>query len=731
MKRILPLLFCAFTFGFAFSQTCKDASVELTAVVQKSPPRITLKWPTNAATNTYYIFRKSKTATNFGSIYATLPGTVTQFVDTAVSVGIHYEYYVSRSASTYNGYGYINSGIEISVVGNRGNLILVVDSTFITTLAPELKRLEDDLEGDGWNVTRLDVLRTASAKHVKSRIVSTYTIDPTNTKAVFLFGHVPVPYSGNMNPDAHSDHIGAWPADTYYGDMNGTWTDVSVTSVTNTGSPARIQNVPGDGKFDQSLIPSDLELQVGRVDLYALPAFTLTEQQLLKNYLDKDHNYRKKVFTVTKRALVDDHFGYFSGEAFAASGWKNFSPLVGTSSVTAVDYTTSLNSGGYQWSYGCGGGTYNSASGIGSTTDISNSNLEGVFTMLFGSYFGDFDVSNSFLRAPLASGKILTNAWSGRPQWMFHHMAMGENIGYSALISQNNSIYHSVNCKRWVHTALMGDPTLRNDIVSPVSNVVATRVGNNCHISWTASTQTNVLGYNIYMKNDTNKIYAKVNGNLIAGTTYTDNCMLYPGIYKYMVRAVVLEESPSGTYFNMSEGIADTALNNSYLKVYITSAAANFTNTVYTTTFTAGATNATAYSWNFGDGGTSTQQNPVYTYTANGTYTAIVTASNSCNSATAQVVMSFDVGMNELTLPDNWISVYPNPSNGKITVSLNKYTNNPLEIKIYNTEGKLICSDSLTNTNKEIDLSRHKRGVYFIQFTDTESNRYVKKLVIE
>mgnify|MGYP000013517969 CR=1 FL=1 len=30
-----------------------------------------------------------------------------------------------------------------------------------------------------------------------------------------------MPYSGNIYPDGHTDHRGAWPADTYYGDIDG------------------------------------------------------------------------------------------------------------------------------------------------------------------------------------------------------------------------------------------------------------------------------------------------------------------------------------------------------------------------------------------------------------------------------------------------------------------------------------------------------------------------------
>ncbi len=52
---------------------------------------------------------------------------------------------------------------------------------------------------------------------------------------------------------------------------------------------------------------------------------------------------------------------------------------------------------------------------------------------------------------------------------------------------------------------------------------------------------------------------------------------------------------------------------------------ANFTNT---------STNATSYSWNFGDGETSGDTNPTHIYAADGTYTVILTATNDCGSVT-------------------------------------------------------------------------------------------------
>ncbi|MFH1687738.1 MAG: PKD domain-containing protein [bacterium] len=48
--------------------------------------------------------------------------------------------------------------------------------------------------------------------------------------------------------------------------------------------------------------------------------------------------------------------------------------------------------------------------------------------------------------------------------------------------------------------------------------------------------------------------------------------------------------------------------------------------------FTNSSSGATSYSWTFGDGGTSTATNPSHTYTTAGTFTVILTATNSCGS---------------------------------------------------------------------------------------------------
>jgi len=241
---------------------------------------------------------------------------------------------------------------------------------------------------------------------------------------------------------------------------------------------------------DQTGVPASIELQVGRVDFANLPAFPNTEIELLRQYLNKDHNFRSRLISVQQRGLIDDNFGVNGGEAFAVNGWRNFAPLFRATNIFEGDWFTTLATQGYLWAYGCGGGTFTSAAGIGATADFVANDPRVIFTMLFGSEFGDWDSENSFLRAPLATRTYtLTCAWAGRPNWQFHHMGLGETIGFSTRWAQNNSSTYAAGANaRFLHIALMGDPSLRLHIVAPPSSLlIATNLAAALDLTWIAS----------------------------------------------------------------------------------------------------------------------------------------------------------------------------------------------------------------------------------------------------
>ncbi|MFK7806461.1 MAG: T9SS type A sorting domain-containing protein [Saprospiraceae bacterium] len=461
-------------------------------------------------------------------------------------------------------YGFIYSGIQLPAQEDRGEILLLVDSSYLLPLETELLTLQMDFIRDGWLVSMQGISINEPVTEVRSKIQTVYNLstgggqggNSSTLKAVYLLGHIPVPYSGNIYPDTHSEnHQGAWSADSYYGEMNGNWTD-EVADIT-TAFFERNHNVPGDGKFDQDSIPTKLELQVGRVDLSNLSDFTLSEIELTRQYLNKAHQFKLGSIEVNRRALIDDNFGQ-AFAAPAASGWRNFAPMFGHESVAELDYFETMSEESYLWSYGCGSGSHVSASGIGTTEDFAADSLLSVFTMLFGSQFGDWDNSNNFLRAPLAQGLTLTNVWAGSPPWTFHHMAMGYPIGYSTMrtLNSTNGVYQ--NGPQLVHANLMGDPTLRMHPVKTITDLETLGDGGVVNLSWEAPVgETNIEGYYVYKSESINGPWSRITADFISNNTFTDENPIQ-GNNNYMVRTVKLETSGSGSYFNLALGVVDS-----------------------------------------------------------------------------------------------------------------------------------------------------------------------------
>lgn len=472
-----------------------------------------------------------------------------EFRDPGVAGGRVYEYAVLRAGDpAATDYFWAGSGVPLR--DQRGTLLLLVERSLAEPLADAIRRLMLDLVGDGWEVRRHDVAATQPPPEIKQIIRSEYDRAPGAARTVLLLGHVPVPYAGAFAPDGHKDHNGAWPADVYYGALDGSWTDESV----NYTGEGRQLNVPGDGKFDQSEIPGPVQLAVGRVDFHGLPAFPAGETALLRAYLDRNHAYRHGRMEVAEYGLIHDGFARH-GERFACSGWQNMVTLLGPENVRKATWPN-IKPGMSLWFYGCGAGGYENMGGFGSTADLVKIPIEAVFTMLFGSYFGDWDSTNNLMRAALATeGGALTCGWGGRPQWYLHPMGMGETIGDCLRRTQDNAggdYQPTGSYPRGVHIALLGDPTLRLHRVAPPAGLRAQYMERGVRLWWKPPSRK-VAGYHVYRADSEFGPYKRLTGATLARCTYRDPDGTR-GHY-YQVRSVVLQESETGTYFNSSQGV--------------------------------------------------------------------------------------------------------------------------------------------------------------------------------
>lgn len=146
------------------------------------------------------------------------------------------------------------------------------------------------------------------------------------------------------------------------------------------------------------------------------------------------------------------------------------------------------------------------------------------------------------------------------------------------------------------------------------------------------------------------------------------------------------------------------------------------------------ATSATGvtYQWTFGDGGSSTVQNPTYQYSFPGVWTVrlVVTSPEGCvNSKTTSV------NVNPLSVKGaeamNGLSVYPNPTAGKLTADFSSYSGEEIQsITVTDILGRSVISAAqLVDSKAEIDMSNQPVGVYNLNI-QTINSVYTLKIVV-
>lgn len=558
----LLLFLCCFSATLANEVPYRAVRITATAIAVPRPV-LHLQWNADSTSHHYEVSRKTPDATGWGVIATGLSDTV--YADTTIEIGKEYEYQVikfgERDGRGYSTAGYCSAGAEIPFADKRGTVAVVVDSMAFVALPEETSTLEQDLEGDGWHVRRVLVGRAATfdgkrVRAVKREIQRIYDSDK-QLQAVLLIGKIPVPYSGRFAPDDHDDHLGAWPADCYYGDVSPAplderWSDLFVLQTT--AFRVENQNRRVDGKFDQSELPSNIELAVGRIDFSDLPVFAKSEMELLRDYLHRNHEYRHGKIPVRNAACFRDNFGLAGGEMFSQSAWSNATSFFGNAGVLEENWVGNMSDSAFQFGSAGGAGSYTSADNVGASSSFVNGS-NAVFGALMGSYFGDWDNQNNFMRSALVGSATLATWWSGRPKWHLHRCASGQPLGTAEILSINNdgTLYEDGRYTRGTHIALLGDPTLRFFPVPPPENLVATATTDSIILRWNAPAGA-IAGYAIY-RNDGNG-FVRLNPLLSEAVTYAEPKPAgYSPDTRYMVRAVRLQTNASCSFYSPSQGI--------------------------------------------------------------------------------------------------------------------------------------------------------------------------------
>ncbi len=158
--------------------------------------------------------------------------------------------------------------------------------------------------------------------------------------------------------------------------------------------------------------------------------------------------------------------------------------------------------------------------------------------------------------------------------------------------------------------------------------------------------------------------------------------------------------------------------------------------------------------WNFGDGSTSSEQNPFHTYSQPGIYkVSLEIGADSCNSVIAfeldtENPLKFApgdnngavLGLSSLTSKTNnpnpvfdAVKLFPNPSSDVINLVLDSKLDKDFELKIIDLSGRVVISKqekAVAGTSSiRINVSELNSGLYQIQLKSKDSIQTVKMVI--
>ncbi len=146
--------------------------------------------------------------------------------------------------------------------------------------------------------------------------------------------------------------------------------------------------------------------------------------------------------------------------------------------------------------------------------------------------------------------------------------------------------------------------------------------------------------------------------------------------------------------------------------------------------FEATGTNISTYFWDFGDGNTSTEQNPSHTFETNGMFEVVLTVSNECGEFT--VTKTYAINSNSVTEAELAnVKIFPNPAQNNLNIQLTNSESDLINLDVLDISGKLIKSEAFRTSSYGLDVSTMMSGTYLIRLRSEDATYYKKVAVIK
>jgi PKD repeat protein/pimeloyl-ACP methyl ester carboxylesterase len=142
---------------------------------------------------------------------------------------------------------------------------------------------------------------------------------------------------------------------------------------------------------------------------------------------------------------------------------------------------------------------------------------------------------------------------------------------------------------------------------------------------------------------------------------------------------------------------------------------------------------STTYAWSFGEGGTSTETSPTYKYKSRGAFNVKLAATNICGLKEKILPISIVTNAIKEDLEQSIISIFPNPNDGKFSLTIENKELGEMQISIYNTLGQSIWQNKFQKSNElfttSISLDNVVKGTYFVKVACHNRFEYRKFII--
>jgi PKD repeat protein len=136
-----------------------------------------------------------------------------------------------------------------------------------------------------------------------------------------------------------------------------------------------------------------------------------------------------------------------------------------------------------------------------------------------------------------------------------------------------------------------------------------------------------------------------------------------------------------------------------------------------------------SYLWNFGDGNTSTEENPTHFYETLGLYTVTLSVTNGCGTRTrSRSFNNLTLGVDEDV--ENTFGLYPNPASDELFITSAKDVNGTTVLEVTSLAGKRVMVQTVCSMNANgrlrLDVSGLGQGMYLLSVQSGEGRSVIR-----